>query len=128
MTAFEEIVLPALRRFGPDLIIVACGLDANGFDPLARMQAGSETFRAMTAAVKSAAADLCGGRLVIVHEGGYSEAVVPFCGLAVIEALSGHRTAVIDPFQSAVEATQPPPEMDSLEARRIAEMRQLFGL
>ena len=31
---------------------------------------------------------------MVVHEGGYSEAYVPFCGLAVIEELSGVRSAV----------------------------------
>lgn len=128
LTALHEIVLPALHRFGPDLIIVANGLDANGFDPLARMQASSETFRSMTSLIKAAADDLCGGRLVMVHEGGYSEALVPFCGLAVIEALSGHRTKVIDPFLAAIEASQPPPEADALERGRIGDMRRLFGL
>ena len=35
--AFESIVLPALDKFKPDMIIVACGYDANAFDPLARL-------------------------------------------------------------------------------------------
>ncbi len=34
----------------------------------------------------------------MVHEGGYSSAYVPFCGLAVMETLSGNRTEVIDPY------------------------------
>jgi len=38
--ALEKIVLPQLRTHQPDLIIVASGLDANGYDPLARMQLG----------------------------------------------------------------------------------------
>jgi hypothetical protein len=32
------------------------------------------------------------------HEGGYSHAYVPFCGLAVIEAFAGIRTSVVDPY------------------------------
>jgi acetoin utilization deacetylase AcuC-like enzyme len=36
------------------------------------------------------------GRVVAVHEGGYSEQYVPFCGLAVIEQLAGLRTKVRD--------------------------------
>ena len=40
---------------------------------------------------------LCGGRLVLSHEGGYSPVYVPFCGLAVMEELSGVKTAVNDP-------------------------------
>ena len=43
-----------------------------------------QTFSAMTAAIKARAAELCDGRLVLVHEGGYSEVYVPFCGHATI--------------------------------------------
>lgn len=32
--------------------------------------------------------------MVALHEGGYSELYVPFCGLAVLEAMSGKRTEV----------------------------------
>jgi len=46
----------------------------------------------------AAAEELCQGRLVMSHEGGYSPVYVPFCGLAVLEALSGRTTGVGDPF------------------------------
>jgi len=36
--AMNEIVIPALDAFAPELIIIACGFDANAVDPLARMQ------------------------------------------------------------------------------------------
>ena len=75
--AFERIVSPALDAFKPELIVVASGLDANGLDPLARMLLHSNSFREMTRLVMNAANDHCEGRLVIVHEGGYSEAYVP---------------------------------------------------
>ena len=39
-----------------------------------------------------------GGRLVVIHEGGYSDFYVPFCGLAIVETLAGRRTAVEDPY------------------------------
>ncbi len=67
--ALETIVLPALARFEPELIIVACGYDANAMDPLARMLLHSDSFRAMTERVQEAADRLCGGKLVLVHEG-----------------------------------------------------------
>ena len=38
------------------------------------------------------------GRLVASHEGGYSAGHVPFCGLSVIEALSGLSAGIDDPF------------------------------
>jgi hypothetical protein len=52
----------------------------------------------MTAAVVQLARALCDGRLVICQEGGYSPTYAPFCGLAVIEELSGEVTEVVDPM------------------------------
>lgn len=128
LAAMDRIVLPALHRFKPDLIVVASGLDANALDPLARMMAHSGTFRAMTQRLMQAADALCKGRLVMVHEGGYSEAAVPFCGQAIMETLSGQTTAVVDPFLDFLSAQQPPPEFDALESRRLNDMATLYGL
>jgi len=100
VAAIERIVLPALRAFGPELMVVASGLDAGGMDPLGRMMCTSETFRRMAGLLEQAAAELCGGRLVACHEGGYSEKQAAFCGLAVLEALSGIDTGVRDPSLS----------------------------
>ena len=65
------------------------------------MMAYSETYRAMTRMSMAAADELCGGRLVLSHEGGYSPLYVPFCGLAVMEELSGVKTPVDDPMAAA---------------------------
>ena len=100
--AMDNVVIPSLHRFQPDFIFVSSGFDAGGFDPLARMLCDGETFRIMTNMVIEAAETLCGGNLAIVHEGGYSPTHVPFLGLAVIEALSGIETAVIDPYAEAI--------------------------
>jgi acetoin utilization deacetylase AcuC-like enzyme len=128
LDAMELLVLPALRAFGPEIIVVACGLDANAMDPLARMQAHAGTFREMTLALKAAAEGLCGGRLVAIHEGGYSEAEVPFCGLAVIEALAGVRTKVTDPFQALIEAGQPADDFAAFQRTRLeAQAQAVFG-
>lgn len=105
--AMETIVLPAIERYRPELIIVACGYDANAVDPLARMQLHSDSYRDMTRMVKQLAESICEGRLVMAHEGGYSEAYVPFCGLATIEALSGHKTEVVDPLLEFITLQQP---------------------
>jgi acetoin utilization deacetylase AcuC-like enzyme len=96
--AFERVVLPALRRHAPQLIVVSCGLDASAMDPSGRMLLTSAGFATRATLVLQAAEELCDGRLVLCHEGGYSAVYVPFCGLAVIEALSGARSGVGDPF------------------------------
>jgi len=101
---FDRVVIPALRAFKPDLIMVPCGFDAGAFDPLGQMMLSSDAYRGFTSKIKQAAADLCDGRIVMCHEGGYSAPTAPFFGLAVLEELSGIRTGVVDPFQVVFES------------------------
>jgi acetoin utilization deacetylase AcuC-like enzyme len=98
MESIDRIVVPAIRRFHPDLIIVGAGFDANTMDPSARMMLHSEAFREMTAQILTVADAVCEGRVVFCAEGGYSDSYVPFCVLATLEELAGRRTGVEDPF------------------------------
>ena len=88
------MVVPALERFSPELVVVACGFDASVFDSMGRMLLHSDSYRALTEILL----DATEGRLALIHEGGYSDFYVPFCGLATVETLAGRRTAVADPF------------------------------
>jgi acetoin utilization deacetylase AcuC-like enzyme len=124
LAALDELVIPALRRYQPDLIVIASGLDANAVDPLARQLLHSDSFRAMTSRMVAVADELCQGRLAVIHEGGYAEAYVPFCGLAILEALAGQRSAVIDPELEFFIAQQPDSRMVAFQRTLIAEMRQ----
>ena len=96
LEAFRRVVIPALHRFKPQLIAVPSGFDASAVDPLGRMMVTSEGYREMTRMIMTAAADLCGGKIVMSHEGGYSENYVPYCGLAVLEEMSGIKTSIED--------------------------------
>jgi len=100
--AMEQIILPALDKFAPDLIIIACGFDSSAMDPLGRMMLNSSAYRDLTQALLNKAAQICNDKLVCIHEGGYSESYVPFCGLAVTEALSGYKTQVVDPMDKEI--------------------------
>jgi acetoin utilization deacetylase AcuC-like enzyme len=95
--AFEKVVMPALKKFKPDLIAVASGFDSSVYDPLGRMMITAKGFAQMTELLMEAAADTAKNRLVIAHEGGYNAVYSPFCGLFVLQQLSGiHK--LDDPF------------------------------
>jgi acetoin utilization deacetylase AcuC-like enzyme len=126
--AMDRVVLPALERFQPEVIIVACGFDAAAIDPLGRMLCTAETFRAMTRRIMDAANRLCGGRLVLVHEGGYSEVYVPFCGHAVLEELSGAPIHAPDPMAKTLAARQPDARFDAFVTAWIDEAALALGL
>jgi acetoin utilization deacetylase AcuC-like enzyme len=103
LDAYDRVVSRALRSFAPDVVLVASGYDASAHDPFGRMQLASGVYRTLTERVLADADRLCGGRVLVTHEGGYSPMYVPFCGLAVVEALTGVRTQVVDPFESDIE-------------------------
>ncbi len=122
---FERVVAPALRAFRPDLILIASGLDASAMDPLASMMMTSEGYRTLTRMVLAVARDVCGGRLVACHEGGYSPAYVPYCGLAIIEELAGIRTGLDDPLLGLLagfggQEIQPHQEVVVQQAAKLA--------
>ena len=102
VAAFEQVVVPAVSAFAPDLIVVACGFDAGALDPLGAMTVTAAGFAAMGQLLTELADRVCAGRLVMSHEGGYSPVYVPYCGLAVLEAMSGISTGVIDPFSHLI--------------------------
>ena len=97
--------MPALERHEPELVLVACGFDSSAWDPHARLMLHSAAYRELTRALLGVADRHAGGRLVVIHEGGYAPGYTPFCGLAVLEELSGLSTGVEDPFLPIFRAT-----------------------
>jgi len=126
--AIDRVVLPALDRFRPEVIVVACGFDAAAVDPLGRMLATADTFRQMTRRMMQAADRLCGGKLVLVHEGGYSEVYVPFCGHAVLEELSAARISAPDPMADTLSKRQPDARFDAFVTDWIESAATTLGL
>jgi acetoin utilization deacetylase AcuC-like enzyme len=101
--AVRDVVIPALRAFQPELIIVASGFDAAAMDPLARQMVTQKGFKAMTELVMEAADELCDGKAVFIQEGGYSPYYVPVCGLGVLEVLTGTETGFGDPYSPVLD-------------------------
>ncbi|WP_026381164.1 histone deacetylase family protein [Afifella pfennigii] len=69
--AFRERVLPAVKDFCPDLIIVSAGFDAHHRDPLAEINLDHEDFAWATGKLMDLADHCAEGRLVSLLEGGY---------------------------------------------------------
>jgi acetoin utilization deacetylase AcuC-like enzyme len=69
--AFRDRILPALREFRPDLILVSAGFDAHIRDPLAEIALEAEDFSWATAQLMDIADACANGRIVSLLEGGY---------------------------------------------------------
>lgn len=69
--AWSDILLPALDRFAPELLIVSAGFDAHKADPLAQLRLETSDFGWITERLMEVAARHCQGRLASILEGGY---------------------------------------------------------
>ena len=89
---------PRPRAFPPGADRDRLRLRRRSARSVGRMLLSASAFRELTVRLLDASERLCDGRLVASHKGGYSAGHVPFCGLAVIEALSGLSAGIDDPF------------------------------
>jgi acetoin utilization deacetylase AcuC-like enzyme len=88
-SAFENVILPQLTRFAPELVIISAGFDAHFRDPLASLNLRAEDFSWVTKKLMDVAEGSAGGRIVSVLEGGYD-----LQGLK--ESVAAHVTALMN--------------------------------
>jgi acetoin utilization deacetylase AcuC-like enzyme len=72
LDAFELNVMPALRGFAPDLLLVSAGFDAAATDPIGGLELTGEAFAALTARSLTVSE-----RVAFVLEGGYDVRALP---------------------------------------------------
>ncbi|MFC1937445.1 histone deacetylase [Chloroflexota bacterium] len=97
LQCFEQVIVPAVRRFQPELVLVSAGYDPHWADGLASMRVTVDGFTRMVGIIKGLADELCGGRLVLSLEGGYNMTALAASAKATFEVLLG-RTKVEDPL------------------------------
>ncbi len=85
--ALADGILPELRRFDPDLILISAGFDAHARDPLASLQFEADDYGWATTEIASVAKDCCGGRVVSTLEGGYDLVALGESAAAHVRAL-----------------------------------------
>ena len=89
--------------------------------------ATAKTFSAMTTAIKHTATALCDDRLVLVHEGGYSEVYVPFCGHATIAALAESSIVTFGSFADTFAQRQPTERFQSFLDGWVDDLAQFHA-
>ena len=85
--AFDHVIVPALHRFRPELVLISAGFDAFEHDPLAGMRVTHAGFAAMARRLRAVAERHAEGRIVAVLEGGYD-----------LHGLAGGMTSVLATF------------------------------
>jgi acetoin utilization deacetylase AcuC-like enzyme len=84
---FERVILPALDRFRPELVMISAGFDAHADDPLASLQLHEDDYAWVTSALLEVAETHAKGRLVSTLEGGYDLRALAASAAAHVRAL-----------------------------------------
>lgn len=77
LRAIEEVIVPAVLDFDPDVIVTQDGADPHHADPLAHLQVTMPTFPRVYRALHELAGEAADGRWVALGGGGYTFDVVP---------------------------------------------------
>jgi acetoin utilization deacetylase AcuC-like enzyme len=85
--AFTRVIVPALRAFAPELVIISAGFDAHTRDPLASMLVDEQAFGSMAASLAGVARESAGGRVALILEGGYDLSAVELSLAASLRGL-----------------------------------------
>ena len=97
LSAFDRAVLPALRAYRPEFLLVQFGVDGHALDPLVGLQLTTHTYQALIERLHAVAHELCDGRLLLLGGGGYHPETVARCWSIMLGALAGcvpqHRRA-----------------------------------
>jgi len=85
--AYREVLLPALDRFAPQVLIVSAGFDAHKADPLAQLRLETTDFAWVTEELVAIAERHSAGRIVSVLEGGYDLSALAASAAAHVRVL-----------------------------------------
>ncbi|CAA7618873.1 histone deacetylase family protein [Magnetospirillum sp. UT-4] len=85
--AYVETILPRLRAFAPDFVILSAGFDAHAADPMAHFRLQVADFEWVTRELLAVARETAGRRVVSLLEGGYETRALAACVAAHIRVL-----------------------------------------
>ena len=87
--AFKEKLVPAAKKFKPELVLISAGFDSRVDDPLGGFKLTDEDFAELTRVMMGIADEHAGGRVVSVVEGGYNLEGLAKAAAAHVVALQG---------------------------------------
>jgi acetoin utilization deacetylase AcuC-like enzyme len=88
-TAMDEVILPVIDRFQPEMILVSTGFDTHWSDPLGSLMVTADGYGKLLGKLGSWADDHCQGRIAMFLEGGYDLDAGAACAAACVHALLG---------------------------------------
>ncbi|MGH2532216.1 MAG: histone deacetylase family protein [Thermomicrobiales bacterium] len=109
---FDEIFLPRIREFRPELLLISASFDAHQADPIGGMRLTETGFAALAERVVGVADECAEGRVVAVLEGGYDPLALARSVAAVLRVLDGNAPGEYDEHNTRPERAPHEQETD----------------
>jgi acetoin utilization deacetylase AcuC-like enzyme len=93
----SKLVTPVIDEYEPELIFIACGFDANQFDPNGRNLLTMRGFHSLAGRARELTEKHSNGKVVLFQEGGYARTYTAFCAHATFEGMLGRESSIVDP-------------------------------
>ena len=107
LSVFEQIIVPAVKRFNPQFMLISAGYDPHWADELALMQVSTSSFAQIAKITQELSAELCNNRLVFILEGGYNLNALATSVKATFDVLTGNPDTE-DPLGQPLHRLPPP--------------------
>ena len=122
LAVLDEIFAPVVRQFNPDIILVSAGFDAHYSDPLTDLNLTTQGFGNIIKKAKTAAEEVCDGRIIILLEGGYN--------LSAISRGILQEVSVLAELGINMKDTTPRIDLEikKFEKKLISQIKDLFGV
>lgn len=83
----DQLILPLLDRFSPEILLVSVGFDSHWLDPLGSLMLSAAGFGELIKKLTAWADQKCSGKIALFLEGGYDLEAGAACILASVAAL-----------------------------------------
>jgi len=103
--AWEQVILPTLHRFGPEMVLMSAGYDGHWADPLTWLLYSCDGLYHLMRELTDLVADVCEGRMLVVLEGGYDLDALAHGVTGTLAAMLGQ--PYLDPLGAAGEPEPP---------------------
>jgi acetoin utilization deacetylase AcuC-like enzyme len=116
----DELILPLLDQYNPEMLLVSVGFDTHWKDPLGSLLLSALAYGKLIEKLKHWADGKCRGRIALFLEGGYDLQAGAACAGAVVAALIGQ------PWQDPLG---PSPRREGKDWQGVLQQaKQLWGL
>uniref|UniRef100_A0A0D3G867 Histone deacetylase n=1 Tax=Oryza barthii TaxID=65489 RepID=A0A0D3G867_9ORYZ len=94
--AMNELVVPAIEKFHPELLVFVVGQDSSTFDPNGRQCLTMDGYRKIGQIMRGMADQHSNGQILIVQEGGYHISYSAYCLHATLEGVLNLQAPLLD--------------------------------